>query len=224
MTWPPLALATAFCQNGQDLLARSLLRRFGLSGRLAMGAGCLLAVALGLPVALAGGPRHQAAVLVGALFATDLVNGLAFWAYGRALRSGALSLVLPLTNLSPLVLLGSGWGLLGDKPGPLALVGLPLLLPALVAGEARPLALVSGRPGSGAIGVLLLFGALGALGMVFQMEAVQRTAQRRRQRNGHRSAWELMFAAAGVAATAHRFRPIQACGHATACSHAPAAG
>ncbi len=59
------------------------------------------------------------------------MNGLAFWAYGRALRCGELSLVLPLTNLSPLALVGV---------------------------------------------LLLLFGALGALGMAFQMEAVQRTA------------------------------------------------
>jgi drug/metabolite transporter (DMT)-like permease len=128
MTWPLLALVTAFCQSGQDLVARSLLRRFGLSVRLVMGAGCLVAVVLGLPVALAGGPRPQAAVLVGARLATALVNGLAFWAYGRALRCGELSLVLPLTNLSPLVLLGSGWWLLGEKPGPLALAGVLLLV------------------------------------------------------------------------------------------------
>ena len=57
MTWPLLALVTAFCQSGQDLLARSLLRRFGLSVRLVMGAGCLVAVVLGLPVALARAPR-----------------------------------------------------------------------------------------------------------------------------------------------------------------------
>ena len=65
---------------------------------------------------------------MGALLARALVNGLAFWAYGRALRCGELSLVLPLTTPSPLVLLGSGWWLLGEKPGPLALAGVLLLV------------------------------------------------------------------------------------------------
>ncbi|MFM7264903.1 MAG: EamA family transporter [Cyanobium sp.] len=128
MIWSQLALLTAFCQSGQDLLARRLLRRGHLSVRLLMGSGTLVAGLLALPAALLGGPRPEAAALLPALGATALVNGLAFWAYGRALRCGELSLVVPLTNLSPLVLLGTGWLLLGERPGPLALAGVLLLV------------------------------------------------------------------------------------------------
>ncbi len=59
-------------------------------------------------------------------------------------------------------------------------VALPLLLPALVAGEGSPLAPAPARseaPRRRALLLLLLaFGVLGAVGMALQMEAVQRTA------------------------------------------------
>jgi drug/metabolite transporter (DMT)-like permease len=57
-------------------------------------------------------------------------------------------------------------------------VGLPLTLSALVAGEGRSLGLRSGDGGfwQSNWGILLLFGGIGALGMAMQMEAVQRTA------------------------------------------------
>jgi len=55
MTWPVLALLTALCQSGQDLLARRLLRSGGLSSRLVMGVGCLVAALAALPLALLPG-------------------------------------------------------------------------------------------------------------------------------------------------------------------------
>ena len=58
--------------------------------------------------------------LLTALLASGLVNALAFWAYGRGVVRGDFSLALPLLNLSPLVLLGSGWLLLGERPRPFA--------------------------------------------------------------------------------------------------------
>lgn len=128
MPWSQLALLTALCQSGQDLLARRLLRQGRLSVRLVMGGGALVAGLLALPAALIGGPRPEVSALLAALVATALVNGVAFWAYGRALRCGDLSLVVPLTNLSPLVLLGSGWLLLGERPAALALAGVLLLV------------------------------------------------------------------------------------------------
>jgi len=128
MIWSQLALLTALCQSGQDLLARRLLRQGRFSVRLLMGGGTLVAGLLALPAALLGGPRPDLSALLAALAATALVNGVAFWAYGRALRCGELSLVVPLTNLSPLVLLGTGWLLLGERPGPLALAGVLLLV------------------------------------------------------------------------------------------------
>lgn len=243
MIWPLLALLTALCQSGQDLLARRLLQKGGLTSRLVMGVGCLVAALVAIPLALLPAPAPKLPSLLLALAVTAMVNGLAFWAYGRALSRGQLSLVVPLLNLSPLVLLVSGWLLLGEKPGPGAMVGMvcivagalrlgatddgsrglfaapgarwmllvallwgvgasvdkvglkssstfawvvglnvvvgvPLLLSALVAGEAQHLAPSSADEPfwRGSRGLLLLFGLLSAVGMVLQMEAVQRTA------------------------------------------------
>jgi drug/metabolite transporter (DMT)-like permease len=120
MIWSQLALLTALCQSGQSLLARRLLRQGRFSVRLLMGGGTLVAAMLALPAALLGGPRPDLSALLVALAATALVNGVAFWAYGRALRCGELSLEVPLTNLSPLVLLGTGRGAAAGRWGPLA--------------------------------------------------------------------------------------------------------
>jgi drug/metabolite transporter (DMT)-like permease len=109
MIWPLLAFLTACCQSGQDLMARRLLKRSGLTSRLVMGVGCVVAALVALPLTLLPGPAPQWPGLLQALIATALVNGLAFWAYGRALALGELSLVVPLLNLSPLVLLISAW-------------------------------------------------------------------------------------------------------------------
>ena len=128
MIWPVLALLTACCQSGQDLLARRLLKRSGLTSRLVMGVGCLMAALVALPLTWIPGPTPQWPGLLHALVATALVNGLAFWAYGRALRRGELSLVVPLLNLSPLVLLISAWLLLGETPGPGSLAGMVLIV------------------------------------------------------------------------------------------------
>ncbi|MEB3325389.1 MAG: EamA family transporter [Cyanobacteriota bacterium] len=128
MTWPVLALLTAFCQSGQDLLARNLLRHGGLSSRLVMGVGCLVAALAALPLALLPGPAPRLPAILLALAATALVNGFAFWAYGRALSRGQLSLVVPLLNLSPLVLLLSAWLMLGETPGPGGVMGTLLIV------------------------------------------------------------------------------------------------
>jgi len=128
MTWPVLALLTALCQSGQDLLARRLLRSGGLSSRLVMGVGCLVAALAALPLALLPGPAPQVPAILLALAATALVNGCAFWAYGRALSRGQLSLVVPLLNLSPLVLLLSAWLMLGETPGLGGVVGTLLIV------------------------------------------------------------------------------------------------
>ena len=128
MIWPALALLTACCQSGQDLLAQRLLKRSGLTSRLVMGVGCLVAALVALPLTLLPGPTPQWPGLLQALVATALVNGLAFWAYGRALSRGELSLVVPLLNLSPLVLLISAWLMLGETPGPGSLAGMVLIV------------------------------------------------------------------------------------------------
>jgi drug/metabolite transporter (DMT)-like permease len=128
MPWALLALLTAFCETGKDLTMRHLLRPGALSSRLVMGLICLLVGLAAAPFALLLSPAPHWGRLLPSLAATALVNGLAFWAYGRALAEGDLSLVLPLINLSPLVLLFTGWLVLGERPAPLAGVGVLLVV------------------------------------------------------------------------------------------------
>lgn len=125
--WSLLALGAACCTSAADLLLRSLLLQ-GLSVRLAIGAGCFATTLLALPLLLLHAPPIQPTALLQALLATALVNGVAYWCYGRALARGEFSLVLPLINLSPLVLLLSGWLVLGERPGPMAVFGVGLLV------------------------------------------------------------------------------------------------
>lgn len=125
--WFLLALGAACCTTAADLLLRSLLRH-GLTARLAMGGSCVLTTLLALPLLLALRPQPDLRALLLALLSTALVNGVAFWSYGRALARGDLSLVLPLINLSPLVLLLSGWLLLGERPQPAIVAGVGLLV------------------------------------------------------------------------------------------------
>ncbi|APD47459.1 MULTISPECIES: EamA family transporter [Synechococcaceae] len=134
--WPVLALLTACCETGRDLATRSLLRRSGWPTNLVMGLSCLVSALLTLPfLRLMVQPSDLPQLLL-ALAASGLVNAVAFWAYGRALAAGELSLVLPLINLSPLVLLFSGWWLLGERPTLSSSAGVALLvLGALLLGR-----------------------------------------------------------------------------------------
>lgn len=128
MSWIPLALLTACAATGHDLLVRHLLRRWSLSSRLVMGGSAVLAALPALAVAALLGPVPRWGPLLGALLATGSINAVAFWAYGRALALGDLSQVLPLINLSPLVLLASGWLLLGERPALPAILGVLLVV------------------------------------------------------------------------------------------------
>jgi drug/metabolite transporter (DMT)-like permease len=171
IAWPLLALATALCECGRDLLLRHLLQGQGRSVRLVMGAGCLLAALpawLLLPLwPMAAGTVHWPQ-LGPALLATALVNGVAFWGYGRSLARGDLSLVVPLINLSPLVLMGIGPWLLGEWPTARAGSGVLLLaagaLLLAVTGGGRPgppLALLT-APGAPTMLLVALLWGLGA--------------------------------------------------------------
>ncbi|MCT0209292.1 MAG: hypothetical protein DCF18_13185 [Cyanobium sp.] len=166
LPWPALALLTACCESGRDLAVRRLLQRSGWTAARVMGLSCLISAALTLPwllLAPDGGPSDGTRLLL-ALAAGGLVNALAFWAYGRALARGDLSLVLPLINLSPLVLLFSGWWLLGERPAPAALAGVALLvLGALLLGRGTGggLPLLS-SPGARSMLVVAVLWGLGA--------------------------------------------------------------
>ena len=123
--WSLLALGTACCTTAADLALRALLR-LGFTVRLGLGLSCCLTALLGLPWLLLWPPPLDGPALLAALLASGLVNALAFWAYGRGVARGDFSLALPLLNLSPLVLLASGWLLLGERPQLVAAVGVGL--------------------------------------------------------------------------------------------------
>jgi len=128
LSWILLALLTACGATCHDLLVRHLLRSWSLSSRLVMGASAVLAALPALAVAALLGPAPRWGPLLGALLATGSINAVAFWAYGRALARGDLSQVLPLINLSPVVLLASGWLLLGERPSVSATFGVLLVV------------------------------------------------------------------------------------------------
>jgi drug/metabolite transporter (DMT)-like permease len=126
--WLWLALGTAIGETLRDLCLRRVLRDSGLSTLRVIGLSSALAGLLLLPLVLSqpqaiDGPAFAAALLLG-----GSLNALAFWCYGRAIAQEDLSLVLPLINLSPLALLLAGWWMLGERPGPLAVLGVALLV------------------------------------------------------------------------------------------------
>ncbi|WP_043368605.1 EamA family transporter [Cyanobium sp. PCC 7001] len=137
-SWVLLALGTAAGETVRDLALRAVLRHSGWSTLRVIGtSSALAALLLVLPVLLAGGPPVQWQAFVAALLLGGSLNALAFWGYGRALALEDLSLVLPLINLSPLVLLLAGWWVLGEQPSPTAALGVGLLvLGALLLGRA----------------------------------------------------------------------------------------
>jgi len=170
--WPALALLTACCETGRDLATRSLLRRSGWSAQWVMGLSCLVSALLTLPLLLLAAPQPDQLRLLAALAATGLVNTVAFWAYGRALARGDLSLVLPLINLSPLVLLLSGWWLLGERPSPGSTAGVALLVlgSLLLARGAEPGVRLLKSPGARP---MLLVAVLWGLSATFDKVGVQ---------------------------------------------------
>jgi drug/metabolite transporter (DMT)-like permease len=134
--WVWLALGTAVGETLRDLCLRAVLRSSGWSTLRVIGLSSALAGLLLLPPLLARPPHIDGPAFAAALTLGGSLNALAFWCYGRAIALEDLSLVLPLINLSPLALLLAGWWVLGERPGPLAVVGVVLLvLGALMLGH-----------------------------------------------------------------------------------------
>lgn len=111
--WMTFALICAFFTATTDALNKQLLTR---SDERVVGWGKLL---LELPWLLAiawigGWPRVNGSfwAVIGLIVPLDLV---AFFCYLRAIRSSAISLVVPFLALSPLLTIATGWLLLGEK-------------------------------------------------------------------------------------------------------------
>ncbi len=146
LPWALLALGTAVLETLRDLALRRVLRQSGWSTLRVIGlSSALAALLLGLPLLLNGPQPLDGWAFLAALAVGGSLNALAFWGYGRAIALEDLSLVLPLINLSPLVLLLAGWWVLGERPSPLAAAGVGLLvLGALLLGRSRRGGLASG--------------------------------------------------------------------------------
>jgi drug/metabolite transporter (DMT)-like permease len=159
--WLWLALGAAIGETLRDLCLRTVLRDSGLSTLRVIGLSSALAGLLLLPLVLSqpqsiDGPAFAIALLLG-----GSLNALAFWCYGRAIAQEDLSLVLPLINLSPVALLLAGWWVLGERPGPLAVLGVALLvLGALMLGHP------TGRPGVAGGGLGRLWASPGCRAML----------------------------------------------------------
>ncbi|MEX1315986.1 MAG: EamA family transporter [Synechococcaceae cyanobacterium] len=161
MPWVWLALGTALGETLRDLCLRAVLRDSGWSTLRVIGLSSALAGLLLLPLVLSQPPVIDAPAFTAALLLGGSLNALAFWCYGRAIAQEDLSLVLPLINLSPLALLLAGWWVLGERPGPLAVLGVALLvLGALLLGHP------TGRPGLAGRGLGRLWASPGCRSML----------------------------------------------------------
>ncbi|MGB5134389.1 MAG: EamA family transporter [Prochlorococcaceae cyanobacterium] len=159
--WLWLALGTAVGETVRDLCLRRLLRHSGWSTLRVIGTSSVLAGLLLIPLLLSRPPVVDLPAFAAALLVGGSLNALAFWCYGRAIALEDLSLVLPLINLSPLALLLAGWWVLGERPGPLAVLGVALLvLGALLLGQP------SSRTGPAAWGLGRLWASPGCRAML----------------------------------------------------------
>jgi drug/metabolite transporter (DMT)-like permease len=159
--WLWLALGSALGETLRDLCLRVVLRRSGWSTLRVIGLSSALAALLLLPVVVSQPQAIDLPSFAGALLVGGSLNALAFWCYGRAIALEDLSLVLPLINLSPLALLLAGWWVLGERPGPLAVLGVALLvLGALLLGQP------SVRTGPAAWGLGRLWASAGCRAML----------------------------------------------------------
>ncbi|MCP9888829.1 EamA family transporter [Cyanobium sp. ATX 6A2] len=161
MPWLWLALGTALGETLRDLCLRTVLRHSGWSTLRVIGLSSALAGLLLLPLLLSQPQAIDAPAFTAALLLGGSLNALAFWCYGRAIAQEDLSLVLPLINLSPVALLLAGWWVLGERPGPLAVLGVALLvLGALLLGHP------TGRPGLAGGGLGRLWASPGCRAML----------------------------------------------------------
>jgi drug/metabolite transporter (DMT)-like permease len=159
--WLLLALGAAVGETVRDLCLRVVLRRSGWSTLRVIGLSSALAGLLLLPVVVRHPQTVDMPAFAAALLVGGSINALAFWCCGRAIALEDLSLVLPLINLSPLALLLAGWWVLGERPGPLAVLGVAMLvLGALLLNQP------SGRAAVGAWGLDRLWASPGCRAML----------------------------------------------------------
>ena len=125
MTWLLLAFSTAFFEALRDLLNKTKLRTFDeytvLFFLAFLTALCLLPLVLLLPL------PHPVPPFGRTLFWDGALNTVAYLLLIRAIKLADLSIVAPLTALTPLFLLLTSPILIGEFPPPLSFVGVLLI-------------------------------------------------------------------------------------------------
>lgn len=167
-----LALGSALGYGAADFIAgwlsrRSHYARVSLLAQLAAGAGTLIASLV------VGGRPSGASLAWGAL--SGLGGGLGTLALYRGLARGRMNVVAPLSGVLAAALPALFGLVLGERPGPAAMAGLALALPAVwltARTEETPAAAPASRTSSGAID-----GVLAGLGFAVLFIGLQRAGR-----------------------------------------------
>lgn len=126
MTWIILSVLTALFESGKDALGKKGLERsdeyiVACSWR-------VLALPFLLPLLAISGLPALGSAFWPALMVSGGLNVITAVAYMRAIRLSDLSVTVPLVAFTPLFLLVTSPLLLGEVPGPLATVGIALIV------------------------------------------------------------------------------------------------
>jgi drug/metabolite transporter (DMT)-like permease len=126
MPWFLLAAITAACETGRDLLGKRGVRSIDpLVVAFLVNAGGAVALA---PLAAMAGMPGIGPPFWGALVIVGALNTLAVSLYLIALRDADVSLAVPMIAFTPLLMVGLGPGVLGERPTPVALAGMILVV------------------------------------------------------------------------------------------------
>ncbi|HUG41272.1 MAG TPA: EamA family transporter [Longimicrobiales bacterium] len=124
--WIALALLTAICTALRDVASKHATRRADPVA-VALGVAAVPAVAIGAVVLARGLPALGPAFWT-ALAVSGGINALATPLLVLALQRSDLSLVAPVTSLTPLFMLATGAVVLGELPGPLGIAGVAVIV------------------------------------------------------------------------------------------------
>lgn len=124
--WVALALLTAVCTALRDAAAKHA-TRWADPVVVAFGVSAIPAVGLGV-IVLAGDPALPGPGFLLALLVSGGINAVATPLVFYALHRSDMSLVAPLTSLTPLFMIGSAWLVLGERPSSAGVVGVGVIV------------------------------------------------------------------------------------------------
>lgn len=129
--WIGLTLLTAVCTAARDVASKRAVRHSDPL-LVAFGIALVPAVALGAvtlgPTVLSGGMPTIGPGFITALVISGAINALATPLIVVALQRSDLSLVAPVTSLTPVFMIGTGVVVLGEMPGPAGVFGILVIV------------------------------------------------------------------------------------------------